>query len=103
MLDVDDDIHIVKEGPTAFFATFPADRLDLALEQVFFYTVHNGIDLALIVGGGNDEAVSDSKSLRHIDDANILGFLAVCGLGRPGRDLDCVSRGCHAFSFEIVV
>ena len=76
---MDDHIAVVQDRPaTALSAqTFGVQRADILLNlELFQEQVLDGIGLALIVDGGNDEVGGDAREFVDVEQYNI-GALAV--------------------------
>ena len=67
VLDVDDDIRVVKQDPAALAAAFAANRTNLELlGELVFDLVDDRIDLALGGSRGNQECIGDAETSRRL-------------------------------------
>ena len=95
MLDVHHDVDEVQQRPAAFAGAFAAGGLVARDPHLLLDLVDDRVDLALVGGRRDDEAVGDDQLPGHVDHHDIVGEL---GCGRPGGDRGHVDRffgGAH--------
>ena len=86
VLDVHDDVAVVEQHPAAVALALAADRLVPLQAQRLLDRVDDGLDLALVVAGGDDEDVGDGQPVADVDQDDVGGELVGGGLRGGGGE-----------------
>lgn len=80
--NVDDEVAKVQKNPSSRFATFPTDRPDSSIIQIFFDAVRDRLHITLDRSADDQEGVGERKQLSYLNRDGADGALRICGTNR---------------------
>src|SRR5699024_4644007 len=80
-LHVDDDVAVVQQHPQSLAASLATQGLRAIFGQVILDFVNDGLHVALVIAGDDDEAVDDGQAIGYVDDEDVFALLLICRLG----------------------
>ena len=90
--DVDDKVAIIHQHPFGILMTFDVRRTFAGIGEALADLVADGLDLARIAAGADDEVVGKRGNLAQVENGDVGGFFGFGGADRG-------EPGCGGFRF----